>query len=120
MACCTIVYYFALLIRIMLGPFTYYGVVAVHYGTRLTLLSFITIITCRTVLKTLFIMDFNRMISISEQKVMVIMWMLTSIISLTQLGLEAITRHLVGLHQFPRLCLFIYLGKVSQSKIKSL
>ena len=74
-------------------------------------------LTFKTVLKTFFIIDFDRMAAVPEEKVMVWMVVVTSICTLSHLGEEAITRNLLGLDHYARLCLNIYLGKVVQSGI---
>ena len=100
------------LLRILLGPFTYAGVVAVHYGSRFTVVSILHMHTFKTGLKTLFIIDFDRMAAVSEKKVMVCMWVFTSICTLAHLAQEAITRNIRGLDHYARWCFNTYLGKV--------
>ena len=112
---CTVLLYLAILMRIMFGPFTYAGVVALHYWTRLTILCFFSMLTFKTVLKTLFILDFPKMTSIPEQTVMMWMWVVTSICAMAHLVQEAVLRHALGIHHFGRMCFYIYMGKVRQN-----
>ena len=69
-------------------------------------------LTFNRVLKTLFILDFERMTAVAEKKVMIWMGVVTSIGTLTHLVEEAVTRRIRGLDQFARLCTHVYLGKV--------
>ena len=98
--------------RILFGPFTYSGVVAWHYSMRASIASFLTMITFNRVVKILFILDFQRMSAVPEQKVMVCMGVVTSICTLAHLGEEAVTRWIRGLDHFPRMYQTLYLGKV--------
>jgi hypothetical protein len=100
------------LVRILLGPFTFAGVVAFHYFTRVTMTSFLTMLTYKTVLNTLFIIDFDKMAAVPEQKVMAWMGVVTSFTTLAHLAEEAVTRNILGLDHFSRWCFNIYLGKV--------
>ena len=111
-SCCAISQYLGVLLRILFGPLSYGGVVAYHYTTRVCIASFFTMITFNIVLKTLFILDFERMTAVSEKKVMIWMGVVTSIGTLTHLVEEAVTRRIRGLDQFARLCTHVYLGKV--------
>ena len=107
-----IILYFAFILRIIFGAFTYYGVVTYHYGTRLTFVSFITMITFNRVLKALFILDFQRISLIPEHRVMSSLCFVTVICSLIYLLQEAIVREIRGLNHFGGWSLSIYLGKV--------
>ena len=98
--------------RIMFGPFTYNGVVVYHYAIRVSIVSLLTMLTFNRVLKTLFILDFQRMSAVPEQKVMICMGLVTTIFTLAHLGEEAVTRRILGLDHFGRWYLSIYLGKV--------
>ena len=69
-------------------------------------------LTFKTVLKTLFIIDFDRMAEVPEEKVMVWMVVVTSVCTLAHLGEEAILRNIRGLDHYSRQCYNIYLGKV--------
>jgi hypothetical protein len=100
-------------LRILLGPFSYAGVVAFHYGTRAWVVSNLHMLTFKTGLNTLFIMDFDRMAAVSEKKVMVCMCVVTSIGTLAHLAGEVITRNIRGLDHYARWCLNTYLGKVA-------
>ena len=114
LSCCTVLFYLAILMRIMFGPFTYAGVVALHYWTRLTIVCFFSMLTFKTVLKTLFILDFQKMTSISEHTLMMWMWVVTGICTVAHLVQEAVLRHTLGLHHFGRICFNIYLAKVRE------
>ena len=98
--------------RIIFGPFTYYGVVTYHYGSRLTFVSFLTMLTFNRVLKALFILDFQRISLIPEHRVMGSLCFVTAICSLIYLLQEAIVREVRGLNHFGRWSLSIYLAKV--------
>ena len=108
----TLFVYFAFLVRIVFGPFPASGVVAFHYATRLGAVSFLTMLTFSIVLKTLFILDFQRLSLIPEQKVMNCFTAVTVFCSLIYLLQEAAVRHFRGLDHFGRWALNTYLGKV--------
>ena len=112
MCFCTIFFYLSILMRLIVGPFTHAGVVFLHYWLRLSLVAFVTMLTFKTVLTTLFILDFNKMTSIPEKSVINFMWMITLMNTLFHLGLEIYLRHTLGYHHFGRLCFNLYLGKV--------
>ena len=114
--CCTNILYLFILLRLMFGPFTYAGVVIVHYWVRITLVSFLTMLTFKTVLTTLFIIDFNRMTSIPEKSVIHFLWMITLIFTMGHLGVEMTLRESLGYHHFGRLCFNLYLGKVCKNE----
>jgi hypothetical protein len=67
---CSVSLYLVFLLRIIVGPFPYAVVVAYHYGTRVTGVSFLSMLIFKIILKTYFIIDFNRMTSVSEKKLM--------------------------------------------------
>ena len=113
-SCFLIVLFIGFLLRILLGPFSYAGVVAYHYSRRLWTMSIINMLTFKTGLNVLFIWDFNRMANISEKKVMTWMFLTTSISTLANLLEEALTRDNRGLNHFSRQCFNTYLGKVVQ------
>jgi hypothetical protein len=100
------------LLRILLGPFTYAGVVAFHYGIRVHTVSLLFMLTFKTGLNTLFILDFNRMAAVSEKKVMVWMCLSTSTCTLAHMAQEALTRNIRGQDHYARMCFNTYLGKV--------
>ena len=66
----------------------------------------------KTVLKSLFILDFDRMAAIPEQKVLVFMVLVTFLSNLVHIGEEVVIRNIRGLDHFARLCFNAYLGKV--------
>ena len=111
-AICSIGIFSAVLLRILLGPFSYSGVVAFHYWTRVTGTSFLAMITFKTLLRTCFILDFDKMSAISEELVIIVMGMFTSIFTIIFLVWEALLRQHLGLDHFARWCLNTYLGKV--------
>ena len=98
--------------RVLFGPFHYYGVVFYHYASRATSVSFITMLTFNRVLMTLFIVDFSRMTAVPEKKVLIYMGLVTFIINVAYLLQEAVFRSLRGLEHFSRGSLSFYLGKV--------
>ena len=105
--------FIAFLLRICLGPFTNAGVVAFHYASRVTFVSFITMLTYKTVLNICFLIDFDKMAAVSEKKVMVVMGVFTSVTTLAHLAEEAVTRTLLELDHYARWCFNIYLGEVT-------
>ena len=112
---CTILLYLSILLRLLVGPFTYAGVVVFHYWTRITIVSFVTMLTFKTVLTTLFIIDFNRMTSIPEKRVLHCMWMVIFFVTLSHLVHEFTLRQTFGYHHFGRMCFNLYLGKVGKT-----
>ena len=68
-----------------MGPFTYGGVVAFHYGVRIKTMSIIVILTFKTGLNILFIWDFDRIASIPELKVMAFMFVSTLVSTAAQI-----------------------------------
>jgi hypothetical protein len=64
------------------------------------------------VVKTLFILDFQRMASVYEEKVMICMGVFTSILTVAYVVQEAVVRRNRGLNHFASWYLSIYLGKV--------
>ena len=117
LSCCSIIQNLFILLRLLVGPFSYAGVLIDHYWLRITMVSFLTMLTFKMILTTLFILDFNKMTLIPEKMVMRCMWMVTVILTLAHLGLEIYLRHTYEYQHFGRLCFFLYLGKVGQ-KIK--
>ena len=113
---CTILLYLFSMLRLLVGPFTYLGVVVFHYWTRITIVSFVTMLTFKTILTTLFILDFNRMASISEKSVIYCMWLVTFFFTLAHLVHEITLRHTLGYHHFARMCFNLYLGKVGKKQ----
>jgi hypothetical protein len=109
---CTLMIYFAFLLRIVFGPFTYFEVVTFHYAMRATSVSFITMLTFSRVLKTIFILDFHRIAVVPDRKVMIFMGWVTLICTSAYLLQEAVVRRIRGLDHFSRWSISIYLGKV--------
>ena len=73
------------MMRLLVGPFAYAGVVVVHYWTRITIVSFVIMLTFKTILTTLFILDFNRMATIPEKRVIYCMRMVTFFFTMAHL-----------------------------------
>ena len=112
---CTMLSYLSILLRLLVGPITYAGVVVVHYWIRISIVSFVTMLTFKTVLTTLFIIDFNRMTSIPENRVLHCMWLVTFFCTMIHLVHEFTLRHTFGYHHFGRMCFNLFLGKVGQT-----
>ena len=109
---CSLLMLLGFLFRILLGSFSYSGVVAWHYLSRFFFVSFLAMSTFKTVIRTLFILDFDRMSAIPEERMMIWMYVCTTIPVLSHLGIEAFLRNQQGLDHFGRMCLNVYLGKV--------
>ena len=104
----------------MFGPLSYSVVVLFHYGMRITVVSFITIITFKMFLKTLFIIDFDRMAAIPEKNVLVCLVLVTSLCTLAHIAEEMFVRNNLGLDHFARFCFNIYLAKVVLKVIENI
>ena len=109
---CTFISYMALLLRIVFGPFPLYGVVAFHYGLRVTTVSFIIMLSFNRIISALFIIDFDRMAAIPDSHVMICMGAFTFIFTMAHAAQEAVIRRLRYLDHFARMSIFEYLGKV--------
>ena len=72
----------------------------------------LTMLTFKIVVKTLFIMDFDRMAMIEETNML--KWMAAFTTSVTGLHvlMEAFLRNHRGLEHYPRWCLSVYISKV--------
>ena len=68
--------------------------------------------TFKTVVRTLFILDFDRMAAVSEKSMMIWMCACNTVSVLVHLGMEAFLWNHQGLDHFGRMCLNVYLGKV--------
>ena len=79
---CTVIMYITLLVRIVFGPFPLYGVVAFHYGLRVTTVSIIIMLTFNRIISALFIIDFKRMAAIPERHVIICLGAVTFIFTL--------------------------------------
>ena len=101
-----------LVFRIIFSPLPYLGIVAYHYLWRITMVSFMTMLTFKIVVKTLFILDFERMAMVSEQRMMMSMGAITTIIIVIHLAAEALLRNHRNLDHYARWCINVYLGKV--------
>ena len=62
----------------LLRPFSCNGVVAFHYGARVLVVSFLTMLTLKTVVKMFFVVDFDRKSAVPERKVMIWMGVVSS------------------------------------------
>ena len=111
-SCCIIVLHQIVILRILIGPLSYNVLVLYHYGVRITVISFITMITFKLFLKTLFIIDFDRMAAIPENNVLVCLALVTSFCTLAHIAEEMFIRNFLGLDHFGRFCFNIYLAKV--------
>ena len=98
--------------RITIGPVSYLGIVAYHYIFRLSMVSFMTMLTFKIVVKTLFILDFERMAMVSEQRMMAVMGVFTTILIVIHSAAEAWLRNHRNLDHYARWCINVYLGKV--------
>ena len=107
-----IILYLAVLGRIMSGPFPYAGVVAFHYLERVGMVSFLTMLSFSRVVKTLFILDFQRMSAVPEKMVMTCMGVVTFFCTSAHVVQEALVRRSRGLDHFGRMSFFSYLGQV--------
>ena len=99
------------MLRLLYGPLSLPVVVFTHYLMRLWTTITITMITFNRVLKTLFIIDFQRISMVSEEKVMKLFGFITLFSSVLYLLQEAVVRYFRGLNHFGR-SFSIYLGKV--------
>jgi hypothetical protein len=106
-----------LLLRIIFGPFTLFGVVAYHYGLRVTIVSLLVMLTFNRVITTLFIHDFQRMAAVAENTVMICMAVVTMICTVAHVIQEAVVRDSHGLDHFARVDIFYYLGQVVSNAI---
>ena len=98
--------------RILFGPFPYLWVVVYHYLIRVNLVSFMTMQTFKIVVKTMFILDFDRMTMISEKNMLMGMGVCTTISNLIHVAGEALLRNHRKLEHYARWCFNVYLGKV--------
>ena len=104
--------YFAILARIMLGPFPIPGVVALHYVNRATTVSFLTMLAFNRVITTLFVLDFQRMTAVPEKTVLISMGVVTFLCTSTHIVQEFLARQSRGLQHFPRFYISAFIGKV--------
>ena len=75
-------------------------------------MSFLTMLTFSKVLKTLFILDFQRVAGIEEQTILRYMGLVTFIGTAAHLGEEYLSRSSQGLCHFGKWDVLFYLGKV--------
>ena len=101
-----------MLLRILLGPFPYFVVVAFHYWIRIITVSFVTMLSFKIVVQTLFILDFDRMAMVAEARMMFGMGACTTSLTLIHVVMEALPRNHRGLEHYPRWCLSVYISKV--------
>ena len=101
-----------LLVRIIFGPFGYFGVAASHYASRIVFGSFLTMITLNKLLKALFIYDFHRLSLIPEHTVMSVFGGVAVLLSVLYFVQEWVLRHVHGMNHYGRWEAFYYLGKV--------
>ena len=105
-------HYLGILARIMLGPFPVPGLVAFHYLQRATTVSFLTMLAFNRVLKTLFILDFQRMTAVPEKCILISMGMITFLCTSFHIFQEVLARRSLGLDHFPRGDFYDLLSKV--------
>jgi hypothetical protein len=105
-------HYLLILARIMLGSFPVPGLIAFHYLNRATTVSFLTMMAFNRVLKTLFILDFQRMTAVPDKGVLISMGMVTFLCTSIYIVQEVLVRRSLGLDHFPRGHFYVYLGKV--------
>ena len=105
-------HYLAILARIMLGPFPVPGLVAFHYLQRATTVSFLTMLAFNRVLKTLFILDFQRMTAVPEKCILISMGMVTFLFTSLHIVQEVLARWSLALDHFPRGDFYDFLSKV--------
>ena len=98
--------------RFTIGPVSYLGIVAYHYIFRLSMVSFMTMLTFKIVVKTLFILDFERMAMVSEQRMMTAMGVFTTILIVIHSAAEAWLRNHRNLEHYARWCLNVYIAWV--------
>ena len=109
---CITILLLGIIVRIILGPFPINCVVMYHYCVRATTVSFLIMLTINRIISVLFILDFQRMMAISEKNVMICVGIVTSICTMACILQEVVVRNSRGLHHFSRLYLLIWLGKV--------
>ena len=107
-----VLHYLLILARIMLGPFPVPGLVAFHYLSRATAVSFLTMLAFNRVLKTLFILDFQRMTAVPDKSVLISMGIVTFLCTSIHIVQEVLARRSLGLDHFPRAHLYVFLSKV--------
>ena len=105
-------HYPGILARIMLGPFPVPGLVAFHYLQRATTVSFLTMLAFNRVLKTLFILIFQRMIAVPDKSVLISIGMVTFLFTSLHIVHEVLAQRSLGLDHFPRGDFYVFLSKV--------
>ena len=103
---------FIYLIRILFGPFPLFGAVALHYGNRILSVSFLTMLFFKTIVHTLFVIDFDRMATIGETGMIIGMGVCTFTFTVAHVAMEALLRNHLGLEHYPRWCFSVYISKV--------
>ena len=97
-SCGTVCMFVGILSRSLLGPITLDGVVMMHYVSRIAIVSFLTMLTYKTVLKTFFVLDLDKMASVPERNVMMSLWAVKILFTSAQVSAEVFWRHSHGLH----------------------
>lgn len=100
------------LFRILFGPFGYFGVVAFHYGIRICTVSFMTMLSFKIIVQTLFVIDFDHMASMGETGMMTALGAFTTTFTVVHVVMESILRNHRGLQHYPRWCASVYISKV--------
>ena len=112
-----IIFNLVVLLRLVYGPLPKVGVMAVHFLFITTSVSFLTMLTFKMVLKAFFVLNFNKMIHISECKIMGCMWAVTLTCTFAFVIQEVTIREVHGLDYYSRRCFNIFLGKVGNATI---
>ena len=108
----TVFLYLIVILRILLGPLSVVVAIFHHYLMRLAAVSFLTMITFNRVLKTLFILDFQRISLVPEQRLIGLFAFVTIFTSTFYMVQEAVVRDFRGLNHYGSWALSIYIGKV--------
>ena len=90
--------------------------VGFHYLQRSQTAAFLFMLAFRVVIKLFFILDFERMSSVSETQVMISFSLITFVCTGLHLVHEYITRVERGLNHFPRLTVYVWLAMVSANE----
>ena len=101
-----------LIIRILYGPLALPWLVAYHYLTKTLEGGFVFMLTFRIVIKLFLILDFERMSSMSEKRVLACFSLATFVCTGLHLLNEYISRCLRELDHFPRMNVYLWLGMV--------
>ena len=101
-----------LIFRIVYGPLVLPWLVTYHYLNKTMEGGFVFMLTFRIVIKLFFILDFDRMSSMPEKRVLTCFNLATFACAGLYLFIEYTIRSLRELHHFPRMTVYIWLGMV--------